>query len=196
MKFVESMKKEFTTKAWVLIPIAVGFNVVGGFINTALKLPLFLDSIGTILTGVLVGPWVGVLTGLLTNILTAIVINPINLPYAIVNMFIGLMAGMFAKRGFFLTIPKMLVAAIVISFLGSLSAAPITAYLFGGVTGGSKDVITAFALATGQNMLTAAFTGDAIVGIADKTVSCLIVYLIIKGLPKRYVDDLRGYEIR
>lgn len=32
-----------------------------------LKLPIFLDSIGTVLVGIMAGPWAGGLTGLLPN---------------------------------------------------------------------------------------------------------------------------------
>lgn len=196
MSFKENLKKEFTTQAWVLIPIGVGINIVGSLINTALKLPLFLDSIGTILGGVLVGPWVGAVIGLLTNVILAIVSNPVALPYAIVNVIIGLLTGFFAKRGFYVSVPKLIIASFVVAVLSSLSAAPITAGLFGGVTGSGKDAITAYMLATGQNMFKAALTGDAIAGIADKIISSLLVFFIAKGLPRRYVDSLRSYDLK
>ena len=46
-----------------LLPAAIAINlVIGGLVN-ALGLPLYLDSIGTILATVLAGPAVGVLAG-------------------------------------------------------------------------------------------------------------------------------------
>lgn len=48
MTFTEGMKAQFSTKSIVLIPIAVGINLIGGTLCSALKLPLFLDMIGTI----------------------------------------------------------------------------------------------------------------------------------------------------
>ena len=50
---------DFTTRAWVLIPIGVGINFVGGTLVNVLQLPVFLDTIGTILVALLAGPWVG-----------------------------------------------------------------------------------------------------------------------------------------
>lgn len=41
-----------------LVALAVGINIAGGQIALLLKLPVYLDSIGTILTGALLGPWV------------------------------------------------------------------------------------------------------------------------------------------
>ena len=44
---------------------AVVINIVGGQIALMLRLPVYLDSIGTILTGAVLGPWFGMLPNLL-----------------------------------------------------------------------------------------------------------------------------------
>ena len=44
-----------------LVALAVGINIVGGQIALFMKLPVYLDSIGTILTGAVLGPWFGML---------------------------------------------------------------------------------------------------------------------------------------
>jgi len=49
LPFIRSISEDFTTRAWVLIPIGIGINVVGGYIAQVLRLPIFLDVIGTIL---------------------------------------------------------------------------------------------------------------------------------------------------
>ena len=54
----------FDTRTIVLIPIAIAINIVlGQTVGTALKVPIYLDSIGTILVGVLAGPIPGLVTG-------------------------------------------------------------------------------------------------------------------------------------
>ena len=46
------------------MPVAIAINIVLGYtVQTVLKLPIYLDSIGTILVGVLAGPLAGALTG-------------------------------------------------------------------------------------------------------------------------------------
>ena len=80
LSFWEGIKAQFSTKCLVLIPIAVGINLIGGTLCSALKLPLFLDMIGTIVVACLSGPWVAALTGLLTNLFLALVANPVYLP--------------------------------------------------------------------------------------------------------------------
>ena len=63
----EKIKKDFTTMTWVLIPVAIAINIAVGQIVVLLKLPVFLDSIGTVLVGIICGPWAGALTGALSN---------------------------------------------------------------------------------------------------------------------------------
>ncbi|MEJ7696966.1 MAG: hypothetical protein WKF78_10215 [Candidatus Limnocylindrales bacterium] len=58
----------FDTRTIVLIPIAIAINIVlGQTVGAALKIPIYLDSIGTILVGVLAGPIPGLVTGLLAR---------------------------------------------------------------------------------------------------------------------------------
>jgi uncharacterized membrane protein len=70
-----------------------------------LKLPVYLDSIGTVLVAVLAGPWAGALTGGLSNLLWGVLPPPIqnvySVPFFYVAIVIGLVAGYFARRGVF-----------------------------------------------------------------------------------------------
>ncbi len=49
---LEKIKKDFTTMTWVLIPVAIAINIAIGQIVVLLKLPVFLDSIGTVLVAI------------------------------------------------------------------------------------------------------------------------------------------------
>ena len=60
---LDNIKKEFSTRTLVLIPIAIVINIVIGELTVRLKLPIYLDSIGTVLVGAIAGPWAGALTG-------------------------------------------------------------------------------------------------------------------------------------
>lgn len=80
MKFFEDIKKDFNTMIWVLIPVAIAINIVMGQIVVILKLPIYLDSIGTVLVAVIGGPWAGALTGALSNTIWGLLIDPNALP--------------------------------------------------------------------------------------------------------------------
>ena len=71
-----SIKEDFSMLALLIIPVGVAVNFVGGQLASILKLPMYLDTIGTIFAAMLCGPWVGAVTGGLTNVVTGIA-NPV-----------------------------------------------------------------------------------------------------------------------
>lgn len=102
---LESIARQFDTRTIVLMPIAIAFNIIlGQAVGAALKIPIYLDSIGTILVGALAGPIPGALTGFLANMLWTYVVPPpfhsdISGAFAIVAAVIGLLAGIFGRLG-------------------------------------------------------------------------------------------------
>lgn len=111
-KRLESISSQFDTRTIVLIPIAIAINIIlGQTVSAALKVPVYLDSIGTILVGVLAGPIAGALTGGLANLIwTYVLPAPFHSDYAapffIVAVEIGLLAGVFGRLGFFRSRPN------------------------------------------------------------------------------------------
>lgn len=95
------------TRTLVLMPMAMALNIaLGTTVQQALKLPIYLDSLGTILAGVLAGPLAGLLTGALTNLIWAYVLPPplqapTAGPFAITAAVIGLLAGLWGRLGVF-----------------------------------------------------------------------------------------------
>ena len=100
-----SIASQFDLRTLVLMPIAIAINIIlGAAVASALKIPIYLDSIGTILVGALAGPIAGALTGFTANIVWQYIIPPpfqsgVAAPFAIVAAVIGLMAGIFARAG-------------------------------------------------------------------------------------------------
>jgi hypothetical protein len=102
---LDSLSRQFTLRVVVLMPFAIAINIVlGQTVAAALKIPIYLDSIGTILVGVLAGPVAGAATGFLANILWAYVIPPpFQYPpaaaFAVVAAVIGVAAGLAGRWG-------------------------------------------------------------------------------------------------
>jgi hypothetical protein len=98
--------RDLSTATLALMPVAIAINIAVGAIAVALRLPIYLDSIGTVLVGAVAGPWAGALTGLLANLIWAILpvpggAGPTIAFFAPVAAVIGLMAGFWAGRGAF-----------------------------------------------------------------------------------------------
>ena len=97
-----SWRGGLNSTALALIPLAIAINIAGGQLVKTLRLPIYLDSIGTVLTGALLGPWIGLITGVLSNgIWTLIGLDQFAWSFAPVAGVIGLLAGFAGRLGVF-----------------------------------------------------------------------------------------------
>lgn len=184
---LEKIKNNFNTQTWVLIPIAIAINIAMGQIVLVLKLPVFLDSIGTVMVAVLCGPWAGALTGALSNVIWGIAIDPGAFPWWPVAAMIGYMAGRMAQWGFFKSWWKVVVTGFVVALTAAIVSTPIAVYLFGGITASGSSFITAYLLQTGQGIWSAVMSTSFLTEPVDKITTAMIAFAIILGLPKRTI---------
>ena len=73
---VARRSRDLSTAVLSLMAASIAINIIVGSIAVFLRLPIYLDSIGTVLVGVLAGPWAGALTGLLSNLIWSILPIP------------------------------------------------------------------------------------------------------------------------
>jgi hypothetical protein len=102
--------RQFTTRVIVMMPVAIALNIVLGYtVQSVLKLPIYVDSIGTILVGVLAGPLAGALTGILSNLIWQYapgIGSGSNIgPFAVTAGVIGFLAGIWGYLGVFRSRP-------------------------------------------------------------------------------------------
>src|SRR3712207_1190095 len=90
------------TKKITFSAMCIVVNIVFGMFVTMLNIPfLFLDTIGTVLGAVVLGPFWGALIGGCTNLVLGVISGPTNIPFALVNIVLGLIVGFVAcKKGF------------------------------------------------------------------------------------------------
>lgn len=183
--------RQFTTSTYALIPIGIALNIVIGELTgriTAVApipgLTIYLDSIGTVLVAVLAGPFAGAATGGLSNIIWGF-FNPIPLPFSVVAIAIGLLAGLFANIGWFRRIYLVPIAGLIAGLIGAIMSAPLSAFIFGGVTGAGTDALVAAFRAYGDSVLAATTKQGLLSDPTDKLITFVIAYLIIVALPRR-----------
>ncbi|HSF83329.1 MAG TPA: hypothetical protein VLA49_18980 [Anaerolineales bacterium] len=187
------VRRNFTTITLVLIPVAIAINIAVGQLIYVLKIPLYLDSIGTILVGVLAGPWAGALTGLVSNLVWGLSgLNVYYAPFAAVGALIGLLAGLFAEARWLRSWWKAILAGLITGLVAAALSAPIAAYVFGGVTGAGTDVIVAIFRGFGFGVLPSSFAQGVSSDPLDKAISFLLVWLIVRALPLRFVNRFPG----
>jgi energy-coupling factor transport system substrate-specific component len=192
-----SQRGGLSSTALALIPIAIAINVaLGQLVQSVLKLPIYLDSIGTVLVGILLGPLAGAITGLLANIIWGLTLAPSALPFAAVAAVIGLIAGYAGQYGATQTWWKMALFGVLTGIVAAAISAPIATYVFGGVTGGGTDVLVAMFQSLGASVLGASFAQGAVSDPLDKTITYLIVWAIISALPKRLLARFGNIQQR
>lgn len=186
------MKKKLDRLTLFLIPIGVAVNLVGyQLFAIMLKLPLSMDSIGTIVVGALCGPWAGAIVGLLSNLVNCIT-DPTSIFFAPLNIIFGIVAGLIAKKGSFDSLAKSLLFSPLFSFVGGLGGA-ITTYLAFGLDFDSSWLSMVVGLPLYEaglpkflSIVVVRFISD----VPDKILACLLSFLIIVAMPARYLVKL------
>jgi len=166
-----------------LVPVASVLNVIGGTVAGALKLPIFLDMIGTAVVAMTIGPWWGALVGVITNVTSGFITGPVSIPFAACNVVGALIWGYGTKWGWANDKLKFFGLSVASAVGVSLMAAPIVIFVFGGATGHASDVLTAGLIAAGGDMWTSVFSSNIIVSSADKILSSFLALAIIGALP-------------
>ncbi|GFH40478.1 ECF transporter S component [Lactococcus insecticola] len=176
---------KLSTASLVLIPVGVGINYVGATFAQLLKLPLWLDSIGTILTGVLAGPIVGALVGALNNIIYGLTQNPIMFVYALTQIGIGLLAGILAHLGAFKKLPDAIISGFALGGIAIIVSTPLNILFWGGQTGNAwGDGVFAALISANRPVWFASLLDEIVVDFPDKVVVAVIAFLIFKALPE------------
>ncbi len=201
--------KKLGTYQICLIALAIVINVIGGQLALALRLPIYLDSIGTIMIGAVLGPWCGLIPGLLGGLIMAFTGDIYSLYFAPVGMIVGFMSGL-AHTGLsglhradgssvnnkisrVLSLGRisggkdiaiMIGRAFVISLPGTVVSALICTVLFGGVTSSGSAVLVQFLAAkTPLGMTASIIVVQFLTDFCDRVVSLALVMAMLRVLP-------------
>ncbi|SDL20794.1 hypothetical protein [Tessaracoccus oleiagri] len=186
MSFVESIKKDFSLMAILLIPMAVAINFVGGSLALALKLPVYLDSIGTFIVAMLAGPWVGAVTGAI-SLLTVSITDPTSLPWTMLAAFMGAFVGWMARRRMFTNWWKIAIATLLVIIGSVLAVVAIRYIVFGGFSSHVSSAIAAGLIAAGFPFWFAQMSSSFVLELPDKVLTVLIAVLVIRAISDRYL---------
>lgn len=175
----------------------LALNLSLGKIAAMLSLPVYFDTVGTILGATLLPPFYAVSLAVMTSFLAGILINPYFVAFTGTQLAVALTAiGLFRLK-FFRNAGVAVVAGMVIAFVSVAMSAPISVLLFGGVSLSGTTAINALLLATGQSLWRSVIGGSLIVETVDKSSSALLVWLVLHRLPQRLYarkDDSQAGE--
>jgi energy-coupling factor transport system substrate-specific component len=197
----------FTTPRLVAIALCAALNFAIGNVVYLVKLPIYLDSIGTILCALLIFPDLvaaivcAFIAGVIGIILTGLVLNPF-LPWFVFSVLaIVLVSALLTARASetFRARPlqplpffgKVILYGAITGLVSAIVSAPVVVYLFGGVTGSGSAFVVAFFLKTGQQLLNSAVLAGLTTEPIDKTAQVLLAALLYRATPREFIAMLR-----
>jgi energy-coupling factor transport system substrate-specific component len=161
----------------------LALNLALAKIAALLSLPIYLDSIGTVIAAVLLPSGFTIAVGVLTSLIGGLLVSPYFPAYAGTQIAIALIAIAAARLGLFLRVWKAVLAGFAIAIVASLVSAPVTALLFGGVTLSGTTAVNALLLASGKGIWKSVIGGSLIIESLDKPVACILAFLALRRLP-------------
>jgi len=177
---------KLTTASLVLIPAAVGINYIGKLFAGVLKLPLWLDAIGTALASMMAGPVVGAIAGAINNIIYGLTMDPISFIYALTSIAIGITVGIITYKGMLRSPGQAFIAGLIVALVAAVVSTPINIAFWGGQTGNIwGDALYTYLIANNFPVWIASFLDELIVDIPDKVATLVAAYAIFKGLPQK-----------
>lgn len=185
------MKYKIQTKHLCVIALAIVINLIGSQIALAFRLPIYLDSMGTMLIAAIYGPFLGAIPSLVSGFILGITIDIYSLYYAPVGILLGLLTGWICKSKnnhiawiawatFLITIPT--------SIVGSF----ITANLFGGITSSGSTYLVQLLAKTPLGLTASCFLVQVITDYIDRFVTLVLVLLFIKKIPDTMLQKLKS----
>ena len=165
----------------------VALNFIGSFLAYSLALPMYLDTIGTVVAAAVGGPLPGMLAGYLTNFLAGL-FDPSSTYYGTVNVLIGLAAAMLARRGWLQRLERLPVAVCVFSLIGGGLGSALSWCLSGFALGERATAPLAwFFVDSGwMSPFAAQMVSGIVVDVEDKLLSVLVAFVILLLLRRRF----------
>jgi energy-coupling factor transport system substrate-specific component len=193
MGITEYFQKNITPPVFSLMTVGVAVNLGMGQVVALLKIPLYLDSLGTVVVAALCGIFPAIITGIISNLLASALFSPAMMFFIPTMLVIAILAGIFTRGGFFLRWWKSIFAGIIVGISAALVSAPISAYLFGGITLAGTDFIVLYFRATGQELLRAVLYQGLASDPIDKGITFLFAYAILSRMPRNLIMRFPGY---
>lgn len=184
-------KKRLDNMTLLLIPLAVAINMVAYNVLYSTTMVILGDSIGTILVGAVCGPFPGAIVGILSNLVNVIK-NPVMIVMMPLNALFGIAAGTLARRRIFISFWKTVICTPIFGFIGGwLSGSIIFLAMGGDFWGNLASVVIGIPLfRAGVPKYFAMAVGQLLFDCIDKVVCLILVFLIIRSLPDRFLIKL------
>lgn len=171
--------------------ICLLLNIAGALLASTLKLPIYFDSLGTILVSIVGGYVPGVAVGYATNIAKSLFISG-SIYYGVVNVLIAIIASWLARHDWFKSLSRTLLAGAFLAAVCSV-ADLILGYALndGNLSNQLIAPLVQQLVASGTfDTVPAQLISELFVNFVDKTLVVLAGTLLYHILSERFIENL------
>ncbi len=182
------MNRKITAFQLCLAAMAACINVAGGQLALTFRLPVYLDSIGTILAGIWMGPVFGMVPNLVSGVILGLTTDVYSLYFAPVGMITGFMAGSHCS----LNKKNLFLPALAITVPGTVISSLICAVLFGGITSSGSTILVQLLAKTPLGMTASVFVVQIVTDYLDRLISLFAAVCLLQALPSDLKNRWKG----
>lgn len=168
-----------------LVPAAVALNLVIGRLVSGLALPVYLDTLGTMLVAVVAALPGGLLVGTVSQLLSGMLSGYVWLAFTPIQWLIALLAALAARHGGFATPLRSVGWGLACGLACGAASAVISYFLFRGVTATGVSAVGTLLRSLGLSLPAAVAAASIVTDLVDKTVAFLVIGALLRALPRR-----------
>ena len=173
------MNTKMKTNQICIAAFGIAINIICPFIAAGLRLPIYMDSIGTIFVTSILGFRYGALAGVAGSIISGLTFDIYSLYYFPVQIMTSYMTTLSIKHNF-LEGKKIIWGGLVVSLPTALVSAAITAFIFGGITSSGSSYIVALLRSIGLSLTMSCILVQILTEYLDKTMAVVLTKVVLK----------------
>ena len=178
----------------LLFVCGVLLNLVGRDVSSALGLPLYLDTIGTVIVAATGGYLPGIAVGFVTNVLSGIS-NSTFPYYSFVNILIAIFAALFANKGWLRNVLKVLLTTVVLALISGVLGTLIT-WLIGGMSLEFSPLGSRLIAGGISSVFLAECLAGVIYNFFDKLIAVIPAAIALRLVPEKLLALFESYGWR
>ena len=183
-------------KRLLCVLCGVFINVLLSFLLYKFKIPLFLDTIGTVFVSMLGGSFLGIAVGVLTNTVNSF-FNDISIYYAILNAIIAMTAAFFIRKGYFKKVKGVILFILAAAAIGGILGALFQMLLIGAPQYESiEETASTLSRMTGINSFISFVIVNFFLNVLDKGISTGLAILMFRAVPESQKEEIINSEWR
>lgn len=167
-----------------LIALFIVINILGAHIALYARLPIYLDTIGTLMGSAFFGPIGGVMTGMLTALINGATGDLFSIYFMPSQIATALVSGFVYKKVKPTDFKKIWWVALIVSVPATVVSTIITVILFHGVTSSGSSMLVQLLHGMGVNQAIAVFIIQVGTDYFDRVIGVYIVAIVYKTSSK------------